>query len=322
MVCACELPYPALQKWRVRHSGLNVPSVAIRPCRATATTVTTVWQVTGSREVVLTRRLGRVRLSADGQLLSRSAPDDWNSQSLTQAFPYDLVANMQCLRSRGARDQPVLRTRLNVFGPNFSVVEMERRKPHVLNIEENIVAATPWLLRCETCELCLCEHDLSPQVRGMDLEKAGMPLILSVIWVVVACLLILSWTKRARDRHEMELYRITPEALHTLLSSNREVSLYDVRQPLELLIDSEIIPGATRIAPKEVLQNPSLIPKDKDAVVYCTCPGDETSRRVLHRALDMNFSRIKFLKGGLAGWKAKGYPVKRYEKSFHLDTRT
>jgi 3-mercaptopyruvate sulfurtransferase SseA len=36
----------------------------------------------------------------------------------------------------------------------------------------------------------------------------------------------------------------------------------------------------------------------------------------------MNFSRVRLLKGGLAGWKAKGYPVERYEKSFHLDTRT
>jgi hypothetical protein len=35
----------------------------------------------------------------------------------------------------------------------------------------------------------------------------------------------------------------------------------------------------------------------------------------------MHFSRLKILKGGLAGWKAKGYPVEPYEKSFHLDIR-
>jgi rhodanese-related sulfurtransferase len=89
-----------------------------------------------------------------------------------------------------------------------------------------------------------------------------------------------------------------------------------------LLADSEIILGAKRISPQEVLQNPALIAKDKDAVVYCTCPGDKTSRRILHLAFAMHFSRVKFLKGGLAGWKAKGYPVVPYEKSFRLDTRT
>jgi rhodanese-related sulfurtransferase len=140
--------------------------------------------------------------------------------------------------------------------------------------------------------------------------------------VVVLCLLIVIWIKRTRDRHELELHSITPEALHTLLASKQEVLLFDVRQPLDLLADSEIILGATRIPPKELLENPLLIPKEKDSVVYCTCPSDKTSRAVLRRAQAMHFLRVKFLKGGLAAWKAKGYPVERYEKSFHLDTRT
>ncbi len=98
-------------------------------------------------------------------------------------------------------------------------------------------------------------------------------------------------------------------ALHTLLASSQEILLFGVRQPLDLLADSEIIVGATRIPPREPLENPLLIPKDRDSVVYCTCPSDETSRRVLHRALAMHFLRIKVLEGGLAGWKAKGDPV-------------
>jgi rhodanese-related sulfurtransferase len=149
-----------------------------------------------------------------------------------------------------------------------------------------------------------------------------MFLTLTAICVIVPSVLIVIWIKRTRDRYELELQSITPEALHTLLSSDQEVLLFDVRQPLDLLADSEIILGATRIAPKDLLANPSLIPKEKDSVVYCTCPDDKTSRLILHRAHAMHFLRIKFLKGGLAGWKARGYPVERYEKSFPLDTRT
>ena len=144
---------------------------------------------------------------------------------------------------------------------------------------------------------------------------------LSAICVAMACLLIVMCIKRSRDRHELELHSITPDALRTLLASKQEVRLFDVRQPLDLLADSEIIPGAIRIPPREVFQNPSLIPKDKDLIVYCTCPGDKTSRAVLHRAQSMHFLRVRFLKGGLAGWKAQGYPVERYDKPFHLDTR-
>jgi len=146
---------------------------------------------------------------------------------------------------------------------------------------------------------------------------------MTVTLIVVACTLVLGIAyaiKRARDRRELERYSITPEALHDLLVSNREVLLFDARLPLDLLADSEIIPGAKRVAPKEVLENPALIPQEKDAIVYCTCPSEKTSRAILHKALAMNFSRVKFLKGGLDGWKAKGYPVEPYTESFHLDT--
>ncbi|MFI5117762.1 MAG: rhodanese-like domain-containing protein [Terriglobales bacterium] len=149
-----------------------------------------------------------------------------------------------------------------------------------------------------------------------------MFLTLAAICAAVLCLLIGIRIKRKRDRRDMERHSITPEALHALVAANQEVLLYDVRQPLDLLADSELIAGAKRISPRDLLENPSLIPKDKDLVVYCTCPSDKTSRSISQRAQALGFSRIRFLQGGLAVWKAKGYPVEPYNESFHLDTRT
>jgi rhodanese-related sulfurtransferase len=147
-----------------------------------------------------------------------------------------------------------------------------------------------------------------------------MEMILILIASGALVLAIAYWFKRARDRRTLEQYSITPEALHALLASNRETLIFDVRLPLDLLVTSEIIPGAMRITPKEVQENPALIPQDKDTIVYCTCPSEKTSRAILRKALAANFTRIKFLRGGLEGWKAKGYPVEPYNQSFHLDT--
>ena len=127
-----------------------------------------------------------------------------------------------------------------------------------------------------------------------------MAVTLAAVCAVVVLLVL--WIKRVKDRQKMEQHSVTPEVLHTLLASDQDVLLFDVRLPLDLLADSEIIPGAMRLSPKEVLQNPSLIPKDKDLVVYCTCPSDKTSRTILHQALALGFLRVKFLKGGLEGW--------------------
>ncbi|HEY3990223.1 MAG TPA: rhodanese-like domain-containing protein [Acidobacteriaceae bacterium] len=144
-----------------------------------------------------------------------------------------------------------------------------------------------------------------------------MIVTLIVIGIVLG---LVYWIRHARDQRQLEQHSITPEALHDLLASNREVLVFDVRLPLDLLADSEIIPGAKRVAPKEVHENPGLIPREVDAIVYCTCPSDKTSRGILHKALAMNYTRVKFLKGGLDGWKAKGYPVEPFMESFHLDT--
>ena len=141
-------------------------------------------------------------------------------------------------------------------------------------------------------------------------------LVISAVILVAAAYAI----KRVRDRRELERYSVTPEALHAMLASHRDVVVLDVRLPLDLLAKSEIIPGATRIAPHEVQENPALIPQDRDVIVYCTCPSEKTSRAILHKALALHLSRVKFLKGGLDGWKDKGYPVEPYTQSFHLET--
>ena len=145
-----------------------------------------------------------------------------------------------------------------------------------------------------------------------------MVVTLTAMLAVVVLVAILA--KRSWDRRELEQYSITPEALRALLSSNHDVLLFDVRQPLDLLGHRVIIPGAKWLAPQEVLDNPLLIPKEKDVVVYCTCPSAKTSRAILRRALSMGFLRIKFLQGGLDGWRAGGFPVEPYEKPFHLDS--
>lgn len=146
-------------------------------------------------------------------------------------------------------------------------------------------------------------------------------IVLLSIVVVGLCIGIVYRWKQVRDRREVEENSITPEALYTLMNSGqKKVLIYDVRQPLDVLADSEIIPGAKRISPKEVMANPALIPQDEDSIVYCTCPSDKTSRLISKQARAAHFFRVRFLRGGLDAWKAKGYPVVPYDQTFHLDT--
>jgi rhodanese-related sulfurtransferase len=153
-----------------------------------------------------------------------------------------------------------------------------------------------------------------------------MNLALTITAIVIWGWLAVIWVRRIKQRRAFERLSITPDALHALILANHELAILDVRQPLDLLTDSEIIEGAIRLSPQDATDNPGLIPTDKELVVYCTCPSDKTSRSIALKAQSLapniDVSRVKFLKGGLAAWKAKGYPVVPYDKTFHLDTGT
>jgi rhodanese-related sulfurtransferase len=145
-------------------------------------------------------------------------------------------------------------------------------------------------------------------------------LIAGCVAGVALVVALVIWYRRVQAKRELEMYTVDPDGLFALLNPERRVVVYDIRQPLDLLAHSEIIPGAVRVAPKEALENPTQFPRERDTVIYCTCPGDKTSRSILKRVLALEFKRVKLLRGGLEGWKARGYPVERYDKSFRLDT--
>jgi rhodanese-related sulfurtransferase len=143
----------------------------------------------------------------------------------------------------------------------------------------------------------------------------------AAISTAVLCVLIFGWImlRRLRAKREIEAKSIEPEALYELLNA-KQVLLYDVRQPLDFLAHPEIIPGATRIAPKDIAEQTASFSRDQNSVIYCTGGDDETSHMVLAKARALNFTRVKLLKGGLAAWKEKGYLVEAYSESFRLDT--
>jgi rhodanese-related sulfurtransferase len=145
----------------------------------------------------------------------------------------------------------------------------------------------------------------------------------AAICAVTLCVLILGWfaVRRLNAKREIEAKSIEPEALFRLLEA-KQILLYDVRQPLDFLAHPEIIPGAMRIPPKEIAEQTASFSRDQNSVIYCTGGDDETSQMILGKARALNFTRVKMLKGGLAAWKEKGYPVEAYTEAFRLDTVT
>lgn len=142
-----------------------------------------------------------------------------------------------------------------------------------------------------------------------------------IVGTVVLVLVMGLIVRRLLAKREVRAKTIEPEALYTQLKA-KQVLLYDVRQPLDFLAHPEIIPGAIRIAPKDIADQTAHFSRDQNSVIYCTGGDDATFEMVLGKARALQFTRVKMLRGGLAAWKEKGYPVEAYTESFHLDTAT
>lgn len=123
--------------------------------------------------------------------------------------------------------------------------------------------------------------------------------------------------KNRRFLLELRASRIEPEELMTLLEmaerqGNTPPAIIDLRHPLDYLPDPRVIPGSLRIGPAEIAQQADLLPRDRDVVLYCTCPSEQTSAKVARELLRLGVHRVRPLRGGFEGWRDAGYPLETY----------
>ena len=86
-------------------------------------------------------------------------------------------------------------------------------------------------------------------------------------------------------------------------------SSWILRHPLDVLAYPEVLPGALRIAPDDLVRSKALIPQERDIVLYCTCPSEETSAKIAMELRRLGVKRVRPLRGGLQGWKDCGFPL-------------
>jgi len=61
------------------------------------------------------------------------------------------------------------------------------------------------------------------------------------------------------------------------MDAGEPVYIVDLRHPLELLPDPFMLPGALHLSPDELRARNKEIPRDRDIVLYCTCPSEATA---------------------------------------------
>ena len=121
----------------------------------------------------------------------------------------------------------------------------------------------------------------------------------------------IGWKYVARQRflRKLRVARITPEELKTMLDGGLDVMVVDIRDPLDFESEPAIIPGALHLTTEELEARHHEIPRDRDVVLYCTCPSEASSARVAMLLKRRGIERVRPLAGGYRAWRDRSYPM-------------
>jgi len=137
---------------------------------------------------------------------------------------------------------------------------------------------------------------------------------IALVLLMVVALVVYRLVKRRQFLTQLRGLRLEPAQLMAMIADAERAGLdrpfiVDLRHPLDVMTDPLVLPGALRIGPDELKQRKEIIPTDRDIVLYCTCPSEETSAKVALELHRLGIKRVRPLRGGLQGWKDAGYPV-------------
>jgi membrane protein DedA with SNARE-associated domain/rhodanese-related sulfurtransferase len=108
---------------------------------------------------------------------------------------------------------------------------------------------------------------------------------------------------------ELVAKRLKPEDVKKQLDAGENLYIVDLRHPLELLYDPFTLPGAHHISPDALTAGHLEIPRDRDIVLYCTCPSEATAAKTAMTLHKLGIERLRPLRGGFDEWKRLGFPL-------------
>lgn len=93
-----------------------------------------------------------------------------------------------------------------------------------------------------------------------------------------------------------EAYEATPEAF-----------LLDVRTPAEF--DAGHIENATLVPHDRIRAQAEMLPEDKDRPIFVYCRTGNRSAMASQTLVEMGYTDVTHMDGGITAWKDAGYPV-------------
>jgi membrane protein DedA with SNARE-associated domain/rhodanese-related sulfurtransferase len=138
------------------------------------------------------------------------------------------------------------------------------------------------------------------------LQRVGSTLVEVLIAALVAYIAY-KYYQRRQFYQALRMARISVNELYRLMQAGTDPLIVDVRSASAYTLDPRTIPGARRITLPEMEQQLRSFPRQRDIVLYCSCPNEASAAQVARLLMDRGFERVRPLHGGLDAWIEAGY---------------
>ena len=147
------------------------------------------------------------------------------------------------------------------------------------------------------------------QLMGLFDQAGGLMLLIMLLGL--AGFIGYKFYHRQKFLRHLRMAKISVDELKQRMDAGDAISVVDVRHPLALDLDPESIPGAINFTLEEIEHRHHEIPRDRDIVLYCTCPNEVSSARTAFLLKKKGIHRVRPLEGGLDAWRERKFPVER-----------
>ena len=153
---------------------------------------------------------------------------------------------------------------------------------------------------------CCCGRRSSSCCRTSP-RSAGRPS--PSILALVLCYIAYKWWQRWRFYKALNVARISVDELYRHMKAGTAPVVLDVRSATAQGLELRRIPGALHVPVAQVGEHIAQLPRDRDIILYCTCPNEASAAQAARLLMNHGFRRVRPLHGGLEAWIAAGYAV-------------
>jgi membrane protein DedA with SNARE-associated domain/rhodanese-related sulfurtransferase len=144
----------------------------------------------------------------------------------------------------------------------------------------------------------------------IHLDRIGSIAVVGAL-ILLSAYIAFKWWERTRFYKMLRMARISVDELHEMIETGTSPLIIDVRSATARALEPHWIPGALHISLPDVAVHMKDLPRDRDIILYCTCPSEASAARVAKTLMNHGFKRVRPLHGGLDAWVAAGHGVAR-----------